>query len=113
MKDETKSSDQVDMLFSVAWEASRVELRRALREPALWVEQIIEVAFGMVKTVCVALACALAVMWAVGCPQRMAVAFGLFPALVLAAFNPKRLFWRNLFRMRADTAFDLALRNHR
>jgi hypothetical protein len=113
MKDKARITEEVDVLFGVASEASRAERKSALRDPALWIEQIIEVAFGVVKTACVALAIALAVMWSIGCPQRLAVALGLFPALALAALNPRRLFWRNLFRMRADTAFDLALRNHR
>ncbi|WP_454862559.1 hypothetical protein [Paraburkholderia fungorum] len=108
-----KKQKQAEELFALATEAARAEFRRALRDPLMWVGQVIDWCFAAVKLMCVAPAFGLAAMYFIGLEKQAALELVSLPALAVFAWNPRRFFWKNLFQMRADTAFEHSLRTYR
>ncbi len=108
MSDEKQK--QADELFVAAMEAARIELRRSLRDPLAWVEQVVEMCFGAAKLLCLILACGLAVRYFTGLDGYASIEPAVIVALVVFALNPQRLIWKNHFRLKADAAFERALR---
>lgn len=104
---------RTEELFALASEAARVEMRRSLRDPVLWAAQVVECTAAATKLLRQGLLLGLGVMYFLRWREQAALQVVSMPALLVFALNPRRLFWKNLFRMRADAAFDNALQSAR
>lgn len=100
---------RLDALFAGAEAARTAELKRALRDPVCWAEQVV-LAFVMgMKCFALTFVSASALLLA-GADEQLALTLGVVSVLAVVPFNPRRFFWRMLFVERADRAFDGYLR---
>lgn len=96
---------RLDALFAGAEDARTAELKRALRDPACWTEQVALVFITGMK--CVVLTCIFASAFLfVGANKQLALTLGVVLVLAALPFNPRGFFWRVLFVERADRAFE-------
>lgn len=92
--------------------ARKVAMRAALRDRMLWRDQLVNVVCGAIKAVCITVALGM-VIEQIGLPTDISLTFAMYVTGPFLAFNPWAFFWRNLFRERANAAFDDALENPR
>lgn len=104
------SKEQRFEIVFVAAEAARtMELRRALRDPRCWTEQLVLVLVMAMKCGTLAVLAASAGRLT-GVNEQLALTLGCVLVLSVLPFNPRRFFWRVPFAERADRAFDDYLR---
>lgn len=101
----------LDALFSGAETARRTELRRALCDPACWIEQIAVAFILVMKCVALTFFCASALLFVID--DRLALALGGVIVLFVLPFNPHGFFLRVLFAERAEKAFNDYLQKNR
>ncbi|MGE8051306.1 hypothetical protein ACQKPT_23775 [Pseudomonas monteilii] len=105
-----KQLEEMERRWLAAETARKDAMRAALRNRALWRDQLVNVVSGAIKAVCIAVALAI-VIEQIGLPGGIAQTVAVYVTGPFLAFNPRAFFWRNLFRERANAAFDDALEN--
>jgi hypothetical protein len=103
--------NEEDMIWSTAQSARKLAFRAALRNKALWGDQLVIVLCGMIKAFCVSVAVSTAFQ-RTGLPESICHVFAALVTLPLMAFNPRAFFWRNVFTKHADAAFAKAVRDY-
>ena len=102
----------MERMWLAADTARKVAMRAALRDRMLWRDQLVNVVCGAIKAVCITVALGM-VIERIGLPGDISQTFAIYVTGPFLAFNPWAVFWRNLFRERANAAFDDALENPR
>jgi len=106
------NEERLNSLFAAAEAARKAELKRALRTPGLWAEQIGLALIAVMKVVALSFVCASAGLLA-GADEQLALSLGVVLVLAVLPFNPRGFFWRVLFVEHADKAFDEHLKQAR
>ncbi|HEJ6554321.1 MULTISPECIES: hypothetical protein [Pseudomonas] len=107
-----KELEEMERRWLAADIARKVAMRAALRDRMLWRDQMVNVVCGAIKAICITVALGM-VSKQIGLPTDISLTFAMYVTGPLLAFNPWAFFWRNLFRERANAAFDDALDNPR
>jgi hypothetical protein len=107
-----KELEEMERRWLAADIARKVAMRAALRDRMLWRDQLVNVVCGAIKAVCITVALGM-VIEQIGLPTDISQTFAMYVTGPFLAFNPWAFFWRNLFRERANAAFDDALENPR
>nr|BCU00345.1 hypothetical protein [uncultured bacterium] len=118
MVEEKPTYDMAEHVFMIATAARSAEMKRCLSDRQCWLEQGVSLLIGFIKVGCLFLAFKACAYLALviggispaGYPDLVAcldTAMLLLVGLVIP-FNPRGLFFRNVFAARAGEAFDAA-----
>jgi hypothetical protein len=105
-------NEREDDIWQIAEAARKEEFSRSLRNKLLWGDQSVVVVCGLIKVFFLTAAIAI-IVGQIGFPNPFNRTVAVLLVLPLLIFNPRQLFWRNIFSERADLAFKEAVRKHR
>ncbi|QHF00490.1 hypothetical protein LCG56_29310 (plasmid) [Pseudomonas cannabina pv. alisalensis] len=96
------SKDEIQRRWDLASAAKKAELKRSLRDPKVWLEQVMSLIGAAIKTFCLVL-----VVNSVFRDQGIIAPMGLsfFLCLPIVALNPWQMFWRYVPLDRASAAY--------
>ena len=108
----TRKLSDGEVLFAEAYEARQAEIRRALRDPEVWREQLLGIPVTLLKIACFVLLTAVGGRLATDLDRSVLMWVSAFAAVFIVPWNPGHFFWRNAFVGRGDVAFQKVIDKH-
>ncbi|MBT2375557.1 hypothetical protein [Pseudomonas fluorescens] len=98
-----RSEEEIQRRWDLARAAQKAEFKRSLHDPKVWGAQGASVMGAMIKTACLFCVCEIAFRRGGAAPITGVLSTVL--TFTVVGINPWQMFWRVVFRDRADAAF--------